>query len=149
MKDNNIIISINGDAKQLDTLDEVISYVFGDEYKNLNQKQKINKRYDIAMPYAIKNKIPIVYSEKGVINYDKIFEKNTKYDIENSIIIDNEITLILSLCNLDIIRILEKKGVNIFIHEEINNNKDANYVFVNKYATKLMEKYLKKENIYV
>lgn len=149
MKDNNIIISINGDAKQLDTLDEVISYVFGDEYKNLNQKQKINKRYDIAMPYAIKNKIHIVYSEKGVINYDKIFEKNTKYDIENSIIIDNEITLILSLCNLDVIRILEKKGANIFIHEEINNNKDANYVFVNKYATKLIEKYLKKENIYV
>ena len=149
MKDNNIIIAINGDAKQLNTLDEVISYVLGDEYKNLNQKQKINKRYDIAMPYSIKNKIPVVYSEKGVINYDKIFEKNTKYDIENSIVIDNEITLILSLCNLDVIRILEKKGTNIFIHEEINDNKDANYVFVNKYATKLMEKYLKKENIYV
>ena len=52
-------------------------------------------------------------------DYEKIFEKNTKYDVENSIIIDNEITLILSLCNLDIIRILEKKKANIFIHEEI------------------------------
>ena len=101
------------------------------------------------MPHSIKNNIPIVYSEKGVINYEKIFEKNTKYDVENSIIIDNEITLILSLCNLDIIRILEKKKANIFIHEEINNNKEANYVFVNKYAISLIEKYLKKEKLNV
>lgn len=99
MNDKNIIIAINDDVKQLDTLDEVISYVFGDEYKKLDLKQKINKRYNIAMPHSIKNNIPIVYSEKGVINYEKIFEKNTKYDVENSIIIDNEITLILSLCN--------------------------------------------------
>lgn len=149
MNDKNIIIAINDDVKQLDTLDEVISYVFGDEYKKLDLKQKINKRYNIAMPHSIKNNIPIVYSEKGVINYEKIFEKNTKYDVENSIIIDNEITLILSLCNLDIIRILEKKKANIFIHEEINNNKEANYVFVNKYATSLIEKYLKKEKLNV
>ena len=149
MNDKNIIIAINDDVKQLDTLDEVISYVFGDEYKKLDLKQKINKRYNIAMPHSIKNNIPIVYSEKGVINSEKIFEKNTKYDVENSIIIDNEITLILSLCNLDIIRILEKKKANIFIHEEINNNKEANYVFVNKYAISLIEKYLKKEKLNV
>ena len=78
MNDKNIIIAINDDVKQLDTLDEVISYVFGDEYKKLDLKQKINKRYNIAMPHSIKNNIPIVYSEKGVINYEKIFEKNTK-----------------------------------------------------------------------
>ena len=76
-------------------------------------------------------------------------KKDMKEAEDYSIIIDNEITLILSLCNLDIIRILEKKKANIFIHEEINNNKEANYVFVNKYAISLIEKYLKKEKLNV
>ena len=80
-----------------------------------------------------------------IINKDKIFDSESPYLLEKSIVIDDEITFILSLCKVNNLRILEKEGANIFLTDEEDKNnicKDSNYIFINSKVDEIMKKHL-------
>ena len=144
-KNSKLIVAQGKKIIQLESLSELESKIFGKDYKYLNQNEKLQQRYNMALPQSIMNNIPIVYTTKGIINKDKIFDSESPYLLEKSIVIDDEITFILSLCKVNNLRILEKEGANIFLtDEEYKNNicKDSNYIFINSKVDEIMKKHL-------
>ena len=140
-KKTNLIVTKGKKVVQLNYLEELIDYVFGEEYKKLSKKDKLQKRYEQALLYAIVNNKKIVYSQKGIINKDKTIDKDTKYKLEDSFFIDNEIVFILSMCNIDSIRILEKEGAGIFI-KTFGKEENDNYIFINSKCNQIIKKYI-------
>lgn len=140
-KKTNLIVTKGKKVVQLNYLEELIDYVFGEEYKKLSEKDKLQKRYEQALLYAIVNNKKIVYSQKGIINKDKTIDKDTKYKLEDSFFIDNEIVFILSMCNIDSIRILEKEGAGIFI-KTFRKEENDNYIFINSKCNQIIKKYI-------
>ena len=145
IKNSKLIVAQGKKIIQLESLSELESKIFGKDYKYLNQNEKLQQRYNMALPQSIMNNIPIVYTTKGIINKDKIFDSESPYLLEKSIVIDDEITFILSLCKVNNLRILEKEGANIFLTDEEDKNnicKDSNYIFINSKVDEIMKKHL-------
>ena len=146
-----LIVAQGENVMQLENLEELESKVFGDKYKDLSKKEKLQQRYKMALPQSIMNNMPIVYSTKGIINKDKTFDSKTAYSLEKSIVIDDETTFILSLCKVDDLRILEREDANIFLTDkerESLTDKEGNYIFINAKVDEIMRNYLqlKKES---
>lgn len=134
MKD--YIVIENENNNQFDSVEELIDYIFGNEYKNLNNKEKLYKRYEKAfyLKIVLNNKdIEIVESDIGVL-LDKYTYTKKEYDKNYAIIIDDEISLIKSLCKYNQIVLLEKKGKYKFHkkEDEIYLKEGDNYIIVNK-----------------
>lgn len=144
-KETNLIVTQGKNVMQMNTLEELIDRVFGDKYKGLSKKEKLNQRYEDALFHAVFNNMDIVYSPKGIINEDKTFDTQTPFDLNRSFVIDDEKTFLLSLCRVDDLRILEKKNSNIFISDEDREElegQDGNYVVVNKRVDKILNRYI-------
>ena len=144
-KKSKLIVAQGKNVMQLESLTDLESKVFGEKYKELSEKEKLQQRYEMALPQSIMNNMPIVYSTKGIVNKDKTFDSKTPYSLEESIVIDDETTFILSLCKLDNLRILEREDANIFLtYKEKENieDKDANYIFINAKVDEIMKNYL-------
>lgn len=147
-KETNLIVAQGKKLMQMDTLEELIEKVFGDEYKDLSEKEKLQLRYKNALIQAMFNNMDVVYSPKGIVKKDKTFDTQTPYQLENSFVIDDETTYLLSLCKVDDLRILERKNSNIFISDEDREElkgEDGNYVIVNKRVDNIMNRYLRKK----
>ena len=143
--ETNLIVAQGKNVFQINTLEELIDRVFGDEYKNLSKKEKLNQRYKDALLHAVFNNMDIVYSPKGIVKEDKTFDTQKTFDMNNSFVIDDETTFLLSLCKVDDLRILERKDSSIFISDEDRDElegQDGNYVIVNKRVDKIMNRYL-------
>lgn len=148
-QETNLIVAQGKNVMQMDTLEELIDRVFGDNYKDLNKKEKLNQRYKDALFYAVFNNMDIVYSPKGIIKEDKTFDTQTPFDLNRSFVIDDETTFLLSLCRVDDLRILEKKNSNIFISDEDRDElegQEGNYVVVNKRANKILNRYIQEKS---
>lgn len=119
---------------------ELIELFFGKEYNDLSKEEKLLRRYNKVFSLSKFSDVPIVYTDIGIIGDDCKFVMK-EYDILKSIIINNEITCILSFCKYDNCLILEKKDIkkSLFqvnlIEEKIN---DDNYFVVNTYIDKLI-----------
>jgi len=137
----NIIILFGESNHEFNDLNEVQAYLFGDEYNSLSDEQKEKIRYERAF-YVSKfnNNLPIVNTQKGVYedNY-KIIQKG--YDLEKSIIIDNEFTYILSLCRINLFILLEKIDSEIFTKTVNKSTIQDNYIVVNTFANNILKKY--------
>ena len=112
-QEKNLIVYLNKKTFQLDDIEALIALVLGNNYCNLNKEEKLFKRYESLLPFSIENELLIVYSSKGVIESNNLFN-NTKYDISKDLFVDDEIAYFLSLCRLNQIQILEKRDANIF-----------------------------------
>lgn len=141
-KDKNLILRIGDDLYQLDTLDEISLNIFGKDYFLLNDKDKFYKRYELILPYSFENDREIIHTLLGVIKSEKSFVKMEEYDINNSLIINDEISFILSLCMIDQIAILEKKDANIFAKNIDKRDMEGNYIVINNFAEEILEEYL-------
>ena len=127
--------------------DEVLALFFDKEYPNLDFNEKYKVRFRKAIPFSLKYNMSIVDTRVGKISSEgEVISK--EYDIENSIIIDNDKTYILSLLERENILLLEKKKVNVFFDKnlldelELNNSdkSDENdeYININKNLYKLL-----------
>lgn len=144
-KETNLIVARGKKMMQMDTLEELIGKVLGDEYKDLNEKEKLQQRYKNALFQAMFNNMDIVYSPKGIVKKDKTFDKEKQYEIEKSFVIDDEITYLLSLCKVNDLKILEREDSSIFLSDEDRKDlegEEGNYVFINKRVDQIMKRYL-------
>lgn len=119
---------------------ELVELFFGKEYSDLSKEEKLLKRYNKVFALSKFSDIPIVYTDIGILGDDCKFVMK-EYDILKSIIINNEITCILSFCKYDNCLILEKIDVNesLFQLNLITEKQiDDNYFVVNSYLDKLM-----------
>lgn len=146
-KETNLIVMQGKKTMQIDTLEELIEQVFADGYKDLNEKEKLQQRYNNAVLQSIFNNMDIVYSPKGIIKKDKTYDKEKQYEIKKSFIIDDEITYLLSLCKINDLKILEKENSRIFLSDEDMKDlegEEGNYIFINKIVDKIMKRHLTK-----
>lgn len=144
----NLIIKFDENVYQLDSLIELTNLVFGEDYSKIEEDKKTFKRYNLVLPLSIKEKLPIVYLNKGVVKAEMIYDNTEDFDINHCILIDNDYTYFLSLCRLNQIQILEKKDANIFTSKIDKSNMESNYILVNKFADKLLETYFNESVFY-
>lgn len=147
-KESKLIVSQGKKVMQLESLEELVDELFGEQYKDTTQKEKLQQRYKSALLPAILNNMPIVYSEKGIIKKDKTIDNVTPYELEKSFLIDDETTFILSLCKINDLSILEREDANILITEKERErlaNKEGNYIFINKIVNEIMERHLQQK----
>lgn len=118
-----LIIIEKENKYQFDSIEDLVKELVDENYYNMNQEQKkeiLNKKAS----FNILNKIGIKQKE-----------------IENKIITTNEYTYILSLSNLDIITILERKDADIFLKGWNKENFEGNYIIINRFAKELLKQH--------
>lgn len=129
-----IIYIENDEVNKFNSLQELYNFIFGEEYFKLREEEKCVKRYEIAF-YKIKFhslNYDIVNTKMGVLTEQyKIINKD--YNIENSIIIDNDKSFILSLCKFPNILIIENTKEDLLISKEEKEKYIGNYVIVNNF----------------
>lgn len=131
----NYILLENNINNQFNNKEEIVDYIFGVEYRNLNNKEKLYKRYEKAFylkMYLNNKKIDIVETQIGVLLDNYTYAKK-EYNLKEAIIVDDEITLIKSLCRYKIITLLERKGQYVF-HKKIDERdlkEGENYIIIN------------------
>lgn len=136
-----LIVVIQGQQFKLNNLGNLIASIFGKEYFNMSNIEKLKFRYQRA--YAISKfhkDLPIVYTKEGTYGDDfKIIKKD--YDFDKSFIIDDEYSYILSLCKINSFTLLEVKNSKIFIPMIDNKkiDKDKELVVVNAFADEILE----------
>lgn len=127
-----IIIIEDENSIQCDTLEEVVKQLIDENFYNLTENEKNNIMKMKAFANCINNNMKIL-DENEIKKSDNLAE---------IFLIKDEITYILSLLKTNNIILLEHKDSDIFT-KEINKEKlENNYVVVNKFARKLLEKYI-------
>ena len=134
----NIILITKKEQYELNNLEEIFHNIFGPEYETLDEKAKLIQRYEMAFAVSkFYNNIPIVHTKMGTMG-EKYRVEAEEYDIDNSFIIDNEITYILSLCKLNEIMLLENKDANILTKNIDKTNIEDNYIVINTYVNQIL-----------
>ena len=142
-ENKNLIVSIYKDVYQIDSVEELIEILMGEEYIGLSEEDKFSKRYELILPMSIENNKLIVDSSAGVIDRNKETNNTIKYKIEDSLFIDDDILFILSLCKLNQIHVLEKIDADIFASKIDKSKMEGNYIIINTFVDKLIEEYIK------
>ena len=140
-----LIVAQGENVMQLDSIDELVEQVLGEEYRGLSEKEKLQKRYEEALLKAMFNKLDIVYSPKGIIKSDRTFDKQTPYQLDKCFVIDDEITFLLSLCKTQDLKVLERIDSNIFISDEDREElkeEEGNYIIVSQRVDQIMSRYI-------
>lgn len=127
-----IIVIENDNKIQCDSEEEVVKLLIDDDYYNLTEEEKLEKRELKALANCINNNMKIVKE----IDYETD-------NIENKFIIKDEVTYILSLLITKNIMILERKDANIYTRGINKSEVKDNYIILNKFAKGLLENYLK------
>ncbi len=130
---NDIIYIENQQIYKFNLIQELYEFIFGKEYFNLTEKQKFIKRYEIAF-YKIKFyciDLNIVHTKLGKLGEQyRIIDK--KYNLDKSLIIDNEREFVMSLCKIPNITILESKFKDNLLTAKEKEKYKGNYVIINK-----------------
>lgn len=142
-KNTRLILGLDGEVIQINNFSELIERLFGNEYSQLTAKEQLNHRYDVALPRAVMSGKKIVISNKGVLN-DKLEVVSTDVDLDNSILIDNDVTLVVGLAGINFIQLFEKMDANIF-GKFVDKSKigQARYLNIGANSKEIIENYLK------
>lgn len=132
-----IILIQNGKSRQMDSKEEVIEFLFGDNYYNLS----LEERKELIKLNTIVNTINL---DRKLLILDN--KKNTSFNLDTDFIIYDEVTYLLSLLILNKCMLLEKKDSNILTSDIDKSNISDNYIIVNTFAKELLKKYI--ERIY-
>ena len=125
-----IIIIENNNKIQCDSEEEVVRLLIDDNYYELTDEKKLEKREIKAIANCINNDMKIV---KEIDNDN----------IENKFIIKDEMTYIFSLLMTNNIMLLERIDSNIYTGRMNKTGLKDNYIIVNKFGKRLLESYLK------
>lgn len=127
-----IIIIENDNKAQCDSEEEVIRLLLDDNYYELSEKEKVEKREIKAMANCLNNKMKILNDID--INVD---------NIDNKFIIKDEMTYVLSLLITNNIMLLERIDSDIYTSTIDKSKIEDNYIIVNKFAKNILENYMK------
>lgn len=125
-----IIIIENNNKIQCDSEEEVVRLLIDNNYYELTQEEKLEKREIKAIANCINNDIKIVKD----VNIE---------NMEGKFIIKDEMTYILSLLMTNNIMLLERIDSDIYTKSINKSNIKDNYIIVNKFAKIILEDYLK------
>lgn len=128
-----LIIIEGSEQIQCNTLEDIVKILIDENYYNMTEDGKENKRKLKALANCLGQKKTVVK------DIDKeVFEK-----IDELFIIKDEITYILSLLMTNKIILLERKDANIFAKELNKKNITENYILINTFAKELLINYIK------
>ena len=125
----NLVLIYEGKNEEFDTFEELEKFIIGDDFENISEIL-YKKAFPLSKIYAVQ-----IYNTKEGLLYNL---NDQTIELKNPIIIDNVKTYLLSLCRLNIIMLLEKRGANIFTQNiNIPNNED-NYIVINSFANEIL-----------
>jgi len=128
-----LILIENDRHNQFSSIEELISFILGDNYYNITDKEKRELMELNARAYCLNTNIKI-----ATLN-----ELNNN-NVNNMFIIQDEISYILSLLIINRYTLLEKTTSNIFTSELNKDNIEDNYIIVNRFANELLDKHIRK-----
>lgn len=134
-----LVVIIQGQQFKLKNLNNLVASIFGADYFNLSQEERLKVRYEKAHAISQFHKyLPVIYTEKGT--YGDNFEiVKDDYDFENGFIIDDDYSYILSLCKINSFMLLEVRNSNIFTGLIDKNKIKDDLVVVNHFAKDILE----------
>ena len=145
-KFENIKLILTNDGKEyyLESYDELINLIFGEDYNRKIFNEKYITRFEKAHLIVTEHELDLVDTRVGKLTEDGKIESD-KFNFSNSFIIDNDKTFILSLLKVKNMVLLEKKNENIFYIEGIIEDLEkSNIIGINEYVVinKLVDKLL-------
>ena len=134
-----LVVIIQGQQFKLKNLNNLVASIFGADYFNLSQEERLKVRYEKAHAISQFHKyLPVIHTEKGT--YGDNFEiVKDDYDFENGFIIDDDYAYILSLCKINSFMLLEVRNSNIFTGLIDKNKIKDDLVVVNHFAKDILE----------
>lgn len=136
----NYILITDKDSYCFESISELKKWMFPNFDKMTKEEQK-EYLYEKVFGFCALNDLQIIDTKYGVYKDNYKINEYEKKDLDNSIIIDNTDTYILSLCKFNIIVLLEEKDNRFYTKESnVKFENDNNYVKVNSFANKLLMK---------
>lgn len=134
-----LVVIIQGRQFKLKNLNNLVASIFGENYFDLSQDERLKIRYEKSHAISKFHKnLPIVHTEKGTYGDDfEIIKKD--YDFENAFIIDDDYSYILSLCKINSFMLLEVRNSNIFTGLIDKNKIKDDLVIVIHFAKDILE----------
>lgn len=124
----NLIFIYDGKNEEFDTLEELEKFIIGDNVEDISEIL-----YKKAFPISKLHNVQIYNTKEGIYNFN-----NKTMELKTPIIIDNVKTYLLSLCRLNVVMLLEKRGANILTKNiNVPENKD-NYIVINSFANEIL-----------
>ncbi len=134
-----LVVIIQGQQFKLKNLNNLVASIFGADYFNLSQEERLKVRYEKSHAISQFHKyLPIVHTEKGTYGDNFEIVKND-YDFENGFIIDDDYSYILSLCKINSFMLLEVRNSNIFTGLIDKSEVKDDLVVINHFAKDILE----------
>ena len=132
-KNKNIIYMSSSNIFQVDNIEELNTVLFGEEYNDLSEDKKIDKRMSLIQNEMLTNDVDII-SKRVISKYSE--------QLLNCIIID------------DVARIYEKKDSNKFLDKkiinddyfELFNNLKEKYIYIGDKYNKILKQYIEESD---
>ena len=132
---NKLILIENFKNYQFSKQEELIEYLMGDNYYSQTEEEKKELMKLNGLAKCLK-------TDLEVIELKEIKNKQQKIDVKNKFIIYDEMTYVLSLLITNRVMLLEQTSSNIFTSNLDKTNITDNYIIVNTFAEKLLDKYI-------
>lgn len=127
----NLIVIEGREKYQYKDIKGLIENFICKDYFNMSKEEKMNQLEKKTIANTIQSNIKVVKLQKEKKDFD-----------ENSFVIYDEISYILSMIKFNKIILLERIDANIFGRYINKQNMKDNYIIINKFAKEIMEKYL-------
>lgn len=132
---NKLILIENGQSCQFSKEEDLIKYFLGSGYYNQSEGEKFQQMELNALAKCIGTDMKVVKINRAEAQKEKI-------DLKNKFIIYDEKTYILSLLLTERAMLLESIDSNIFTENLDKTGIRDNYIIVNTFAEKLLDKYI-------
>lgn len=132
---NKLILIENGQSRQFSKEEDLIKYFLGSGYYNQSEEKKMQQMELNALAKCIG-------TDMKVVKIDRAEAQKEKIDLKNKFIVYDEKTYILSLLLTQRAMLLESIDSNIFTGNLDKAGITDNYIIVNTFAEKLLDKYI-------
>lgn len=132
---NKLILIENGQSRQFSKEEDLIKYFLGSGYYNQSEGEKFQQMELNALAKCIGTDMKVVKINRAEAQKEKI-------DLKNKFIVYDEKTYILSLLLTQRAMLLESIDSNIFTGNLDKTGITDNYIIVNTFAEKLLDKYI-------
>ena len=126
----NLILIENDDKYQYDNLEELVKGIIDEDYYNMTEQQKLEKRELKAFANCLMTDVEVV--------------NEVPSSLENKFINIDEITYIYSLLRLNKVVLLESTSSNMLTSYLDKSTITDNYIIVNHFAEELLKRYIER-----
>lgn len=128
----NLIVIEGKEKYKYEDLQSLVKNFISKNYYEMSEREKENELEKKTIANTMLNNIKTTKIEKGTTEFD-----------ENTFVLYDEITFILSLAKFNKIILLERTDANLFGKYVNKENMKDNYIIINRFANEIMKKYLK------